>query len=259
LKTITVIMAAYQAQDFILEAIASVLAQQLPANYQLEFILGVDGCEDTWQAVRGLSDDRLEVHLMARNYGTYITFNTMMGFATGDLIVRFDADDIMLDGYLRKQTEEFEQQPEVCLTWTRNHYIDIHGHLIAELNNRKDNDLKFWEIRSPSNGQFMIRRKLWSTLGGFQPWPCNSDTDFLFRMRFLGYQEHGVDEVLYLRRIHPDSLTQSAKTGYDSALRKEFQAIMRREKEERRSKEECYVEPVVGVLAADRPKSTEYE
>lgn len=252
-------MAAYQAQGFVLEAIASVLNQQLPANYQLEFIVGIDGCEDSWQAVQGLSDDRLQIHLMERNYGTYVTFNTMMGFATGDLIVRFDADDIMLEGYLRKQIEVFEQQPEVCLTWTRSNYIDINGHLIAELNNRKGSDFQYWEIRSPSNGQFMIRRKLWLVLGGFRSWPCNSDTDFLFRMRFLGYREHGIDEVLYLRRIHPDSLTQSVKTGYDSALRKEFQEIMRREKEERTSREECYVEPVVGTLATNTSKSTEDE
>ena len=249
MKTVSVIIAAYRAAAFIHDAIRSVLIQQLPPDYQLQLILGIDGCKATRQAVSGIEDNRVQVLNMEKNYGTYITFNTMIRFAIGRLIVRFDADDLMLEGYLSKQIEVFEQHPEVYLTWTRNRYINKEGHTIQDMPKYNDRNLKYWEIRSPSNGQFMIRKALWDALGGFQPWRCNSDTDFLIRMRYFGYREYGIPEILYLRRIHPDSLTQSAETGYNSALRKSIVEIMNRATSERTSREECRIEPIVGRIA----------
>lgn len=248
MKTVSVIIAAYRAEAFIEEAVNSVLAQQLPVDYQLQLILGIDACEATGKAVTTLIDDRLQVFVMDRNYGTYITFNTMMRFATGELIVRFDTDDVMLEGYLNKQIAVFEEKPDVYLTWARNNYIDPEGEVIQSMIPKEESELKYWEIRSPSNGQFMMRKKLWNLLGGFKSWRCNSDTDFLIRMRFLGCAEHGIKEVLYLRRIHPDSLTQSETTGYNSELRKEIVGIMKRERDERTSKEECWVAPITGEV-----------
>lgn len=259
MKTVSVIIAAYQAEAFINEAIESVMGQELPDGYRLEFILGIDGCESTRQAVLNVEDERIQIFNMDSNYGTYITFNTMMRLASGELVVRFDADDIMLKSYLSRQIAVFEEQPEVYLTWTRNRYIDLEGSPIPDLTQKEDRDLKYWEIRSPSNGQFMMRKKLWSVLGGFQPWRCNGDTDFLIRMRFLGYREHGIEEVLYLRRIHSDSLTQSETTGYDSELRKEIQATMRRDRDERTTKEECYVTATVGRLADANAEKSSHE
>jgi glycosyltransferase involved in cell wall biosynthesis len=251
LKTVSVIIAAFRASAFINDAINSVLCQQLPAGYQLQFILGIDGCDATRQAVSSIEDQRIQVFNMDRNYGTYITFNTMVRFATGELIVRFDADDLMLEGYLRKQIEVFEHQSDVFLTWTKNRYIDLEGRDIPEIPDKETCNLEYWELRSPSNGQLMMRKELWSVLGGFKPWPCNSDTDFLIRMRFLGYKEHGILEVLYLRRIHSHSLTQAETTGYKSELRKGIKEIMNRERRERVSKEQCWVEPIVGGLIED--------
>ncbi|HEU4717111.1 MAG TPA: glycosyltransferase family A protein [Bacteroidia bacterium] len=249
MKTISVIIAAYRAADFIRSAIDSVLAQQLPDNYRLQLILGIDGCESTKQAVSTIRDERLLVLNMDHNYGTYITFNTMMRFAAGDLIARFDADDIMLEGYLRRQIEILEQHPDVYLTWTRSQYIDPEGRHITDESQDIITAPAYWEIRSASDGQFVMRKELWSSLGGFKPWRCNSDTDFLFRMQFMGFKEYGILEVLYQRRIHPGSLTQCRETGYDSEMRRAVREIMNRERNARTTKEECRVEPVVGRLA----------
>jgi hypothetical protein len=251
LKTVSVIIAAYRAADFIHDAIHSVLAQQLPANYRLQLILGIDGCESTREAVSGIQDERLQVLNMDRNYGTYITFNTMMRFVTGALVVRFDADDLMLDGYLSKQIEVFEQQSDVCLTWTRSRYIDTMGRGIRDEAKDGATALADWEIRSEAEGQFMFRKRIWPDLGGFRAWRCNSDTDFLIRLRFLGYKEYGIQEVLYLRRIHPGSLTQCEATGYDSELRRGIREIIKHEWRIRTTKEECWIDPTVGgVLEA---------
>lgn len=253
MKTVSVIIAAYRADSFILEAIDSVLMQQLPDDYRLELVVGIDGCEKTGEVLSGAESGGVLIYRMKRNYGTYITFNTMMQFASGDLIVRFDADDVMLQSYLEKQIAVFEQEPEVYLTWTRNRYIDTKGQFLPEMDLKDDDTLQFWQVRSPSNGQFMMRRELWTELGGFRPWRTTADTDFLFRMRFLGLTEHGIDEVLYYRRVHPHSLTQSKETGYDSQLRKETRAEMNEAKETRATREDCRVEPITGEVEDIKP------
>ncbi len=246
MKIISVIIAAFHAAEFVKKAANSVLAQHLPEGYRLQLILGIDGCDATAKAAAGVVDERLQVIVMDGNYGTYITFNTMMQFALGELIVRFDADDVMLDGFLYKQIDVFEQRPEVWLTWTRSRYIDRYDTAIPDPARDASIPLEDWEIRSAADGQFMIRRELWMALGGFKPWRCNADTDFLIRMKFLGHPEWGINEVLYLRRIHPDSLTQCAATGYDSELRRTIRDTMEREKRALTSAEHCRVEPVVG-------------
>lgn len=248
LKTVSVIIAAYKAADFVEEALRSALEQELQPGYQLQLILGIDGCDETIRVLSRLHDERLEVYRMDRNYGTYVTFNTMMQFAKGDLIVRFDADDIMLPGYLSRQLEVFEGEPEIHLTWTRSRYIDSAGEVIPEPLRDESKPETRWEIRSAAHGQFMMRRQLWEALGAFQPWPCTSDSDFIYRMRFAGFREEGIREVLYLRRIHAASLTQSEETGYESAVRKEYRERMFKAKEERKTAEDCWVQPVVGEV-----------
>lgn len=239
-------MAAWQAQDFIAHAIDSVFNAEMPPGYELQLLIGIDGCNDTERTLSSLKDDRMTVYRMAENYGTYITFNSLMKSATGDLIVRFDADDIMMAGYLDKQIAVFEADPSVSLTWTLSQQVGPEGESLPDPFANRSEAPAHWEIRTAANGQFMARRALWDSLGGFQPWRTTSDSDFLHRLRFLGFKEQGIQEVLYQRRIHPRSLTQSKATGYDSETRKTCREIMSQGRETCSKPEDCWVEPATG-------------
>ena len=50
MTTVSVIIAAYQAADFIAEAVQSVLQQEMAKGYRLELIVGVDACAETWRS-----------------------------------------------------------------------------------------------------------------------------------------------------------------------------------------------------------------
>jgi len=49
-----------------------------------------------------------------------------------------------------------------------------------------------------------------------------NDTKFLYHSYFLFNNIKNIDEFLYIRRIHPDSLTTSIDTGLDSPIRREL-------------------------------------
>ena len=65
----------------------------------------------------------------------------------------------------------------------------------------------------------VFNKQTWGRLGGFQPWVCSADTEFIRRARSAGVGFRIIPRHLYLRRVHRNSLTQSQFTGYRSQLR----------------------------------------
>jgi FkbM family methyltransferase len=212
-QTVSVLIAAYRADKWLIESVNSVLSQELPPGWNLEVLVGVDGCPETLAVAQTIEDRRFGVVSFPVNSGTYVTFNSLVPLSRGSILVRHDADDVMLPTRLHKMIRAFED-PEVgrVTTW------------VAEKNVYPEP-----LIESPSKGR-KIRDGTWSyrrdvfenLLGGFLPWRCAADTEMDLRSRSLGVKSHIVCEYLYLRRSHPGQLTQTEETGYGSALRKDY-------------------------------------
>lgn len=249
MKTITVIIAAYASHEFIRDAIESVLSQKLPSNYSLELIVGVDGCDKTWNVVRTIENENLHIFKMERNQGTYVTFNTMMSFARGELIARFDADDIMLKNYLFQQITLLEKNSSIDITRTWSVYTDLKNKPIKTKLGDNTWTSSEGERKKGSDGQMLFRKDVWNQLGGFKDWACGCDTDFLIRAKFSGFELKEVNEFLYLRRVHKNSLTVRKETGVGSSLRNDCIAIMKKNLETGMLKEECGIKPVIGKVA----------
>lgn len=106
---VSVIIPAYNAQDFIGEAIRSVLEQNYP---HIELIVVDDGSTDrTAQEARAFGE-RVRV-LEKANGGAAAARNYGISVAQGELIAFLDADDIWLPGKLSTQVSYLMQHPEV--------------------------------------------------------------------------------------------------------------------------------------------------
>ncbi len=223
MKTLSILVAAYRAEKWLAECIASIQSQCLPDGWCCELLIGVDGCGATEKVARQFMQDNVKVISMAKNFGTYVTFNTLMQYATGQLICRFDADDVMRDGYLAKQINELQQGSDMTMTWSI--YTDAEltptDHVQAHPNYHPPGGLN----RRGTEGQFMLRRSVWDCLGGFRPWRCAADSDFLARVRHAGFSISVVEEFLYYRRTHPDSLIAHPETNFSSVLRTGLEKI----------------------------------
>jgi glycosyltransferase involved in cell wall biosynthesis len=247
-KIVSVIIAAYNAEFFIADAIRSVLLQELPRDYCLEIIVGIDGCRKTWNSVAEFRRFGVRIVRMSFNYGPYITFNTIMNYGSGDLIARFDADDVMLPGYLCKQIELFASSPGVKMSRTWSIYTDPYfSPMQARLANGRYTGAD-GKRNSGSDGQFMMAREVWDKLGAFKPWKCFADTDFLLRCRLAGYRMREVQEHLYIRRVHPGSLTVRKETSYNSRARLQYKNKMELDRHGYLNGQSIFVTPASGYI-----------
>lgn len=221
MKLLSVLVAAYRADRWLPECLASIAKQKLPADCNIEVLIGVDGCDATRVQALACKTDYTRVITMRANNGTYITFNTLMEHAKGDYISRFDADDVMRPGYLLAQLERLKAGADMTMTWST--YTDVHlkptDYVISHKNYHPKGGLR----RGGSEGQFMIKRTVWEALGGFYPWPCAADTDFRDRAKIAGFNVDIVERFLYYRRTHHDSLTAHPTTNFESPIRKKLE------------------------------------
>ncbi|WP_083901441.1 glycosyltransferase family A protein [Azospirillum sp. B4] len=230
MRTISVLIAAFRARRWLGDCLDAVFAQPLPAGWRLQVLLGVDGCDDTLDYIGTAPYPALQKVHLRRNRGTYVTFNTLMQYAEGDLIARFDADDVMLDGYLRRHIEAQEEGADLTFSWSV--YTDEDLRPTSSIPALPDYRPESGHLRKGSHGQFVAKRHVWERLGGFRAWPCGADTEFLIRAEVAGFRKAVLEEFLYLRRTHRGSLTAHPETNYESNTRMRLQNLTIQYREE---------------------------
>lgn len=102
---VSVIMPAYNQEDFIQSSIESVLSQTY-SNWELVVIN--DGSTDrTKEVVESFSDQRI-ILINQENQGVSKTRNNGLAASKGELIAFLDADDLWLPKKLEKQVQQFQ-------------------------------------------------------------------------------------------------------------------------------------------------------
>ena len=222
MPSVAVIIAARDAAPWIAECVASVARQQLPHGWQLKIMVGVDHCVPTLQRVQQIALHQLQTFMFTTRVGPYVVFNSLAHLSHDTLLARFDADDVMLPGYLNAQVEQLQwcRSPAISQTWSA--YTDEKLRpMRAKLANGSTTGAD-GKRNGPSDGQFMMSQSVIGLLGGFRPWLCHADTEFLTRARLVGIAFKTCRAHLYLRRVHAESLTNSPLSAYRSELRQRY-------------------------------------
>jgi hypothetical protein len=220
--TAGIIISAKGSAAWLSQCVESVVCQRLPPFWRKRILLGIDACPATLAVAKTLDVPDMVVAYFPEHIGPYVIFNSLAYSELTDVLIRFDADDVMLDGYLNAQLELLHPDLPPTLTQTWSTYVDPQLRPISA--RLADGSLTRSDGRRPrpSDGQFLITRSLLNRLGGFQPWWCHADTEFIRRATWSRASRRIVKDYLYLRRVHPDSLTQSSMTGYGSPLREHY-------------------------------------
>ena len=70
-----------------------------------------------------------------------------------------------------------------------------------------------------AEGQIFMKHWVFDYFGGFMPWRCGADTEFIIRVdQFINVEK--INIILFKRRIHDSNLIVQKKTKYNSKLRK---------------------------------------
>ena len=133
LPSVSVVMAAFDAERFVGEAIGSALAQDYPSEL-VEVIVVDDGSTDATAAIaQRHADTSGRVHVIGRpNGGNVAATNTGFAHARGDVVALLDADDAWPRDRLRRAVDVLVARPGVGLVYGDMTVIDEDGEVLQE-------------------------------------------------------------------------------------------------------------------------------
>lgn len=210
---VSVIMPTYNSENYIGQAIESILCQTL---HDFEFIIVNDASIDKTHSVIQKymrKDKRIRLVNNDRNLQIAQSLNKGISLAKADFIARMDDDDISLPQRLEKQYIFLQKNKNVAIVGTNILIIDENEKIISKRGYpAKSNDLKKIMFRySPfAHPTVMFRKKIFQELGGYDPKmvPCE-DIDFWFIIG-LKYNFGCINEQLLKYRI-----LSAPKSRYD--------------------------------------------
>ena len=209
MEKISVLVTAWNNVKYLEECLDSINRQGL-GNDKFEVLLGIDGCVKTkrkFLEIRNKYKDLdLKAYLMLSNKGTYITTNTLAKLANNNILLRFDSDDIMREDMLFK----------IFKTYNGKDNLDLVIFRCTNFNKGKES------LSPPLEGVMSYTKSSFEKVGGYKPWRCAADTDFFMRLKFSKINSALINESLYKRRIHNESLTRSPETKFGSKTRMEY-------------------------------------
>lgn len=211
-QRLSVLMAACGTSTFILEAVESVLSQELPPAWTLELLIGVDDDPDVLAVLAEVDDPRLGV-LDLQQGGTYKAANALLAASTGDVITRVDSDDVCLPNRFLALVEAFSDPTvDFAGTW----YTEVDATL-TPIRHRQVAPDGIWAFR---------RTTFDHLLGAWEPWSCAADAELVQRAHALGMRNKVIRECLYLHRQHDNQLTRSSGTSFGSDTREHYRSII---------------------------------
>ncbi|MFB6257755.1 MAG: glycosyltransferase family 2 protein [Flavobacteriales bacterium] len=221
---VSIIMPAYNAEQWIEEGIASVLAQ---THQRWELLVVDDGCTDrTVEKVQGYQDERIQL-LRQENKGVSAARNLALQKVKGEYMLFLDADDMLLPHSLESRLQLFSRDPDLAFvdgqvyvtgasvrdlerTWSPS----FEGYPKEELLGLKDSCFVTitWLIRRDPGRDYSFDEELTH---------CE-DLDFFISIADQGKYGHVEEPIMYFRRTGRSAMNdlEGLEKGYRRLVRK---------------------------------------
>lgn len=197
---ISVIIPTFKAEKYIESCIQSILSQ----DDDCEILIGIDDCKSTLDYVLKSRYKNIKIFYFENNVGPYVIKNTLSDIASCDKLLFFDSDDVMVEGCLYDISSILDNSDYIRLN-----YINFNGVI-----NTKD------LVRN--DAVMGIKRNIFNTLNGFQPWRCAADAELYGRISHNHLICGNSALVHYYRRIHGENITLNKDTGFGSEIRNNY-------------------------------------
>ncbi len=198
MNTCAVIVAAYDAAEWLPHLVWSFRGQIPHPGWEYELRIGVDGCSSTRAALEDLGHP---FWWSEKNVGAYLIRNSLTDLESADAYSTFDADDYMLPHFLTSLLDIVESGR-------------IAGPARVEFRSNGPRIIPF------QGGILTFSHNVWTQLGGYRPDRVASDTDFLHRARKLGITASSTSEPVFVRRVHDRNTTSHRLIGLRTQYRK---------------------------------------
>jgi glycosyltransferase involved in cell wall biosynthesis len=209
---ITVLMPAYNASNYIGEAIESVLKQTFS---EFELLIIDDGSTDnTANIVLSFSDSRI-VFIQQPNAGIANALNNGLHHARAEYIARFDADDICYENRLEVQYDFAQKNPEYIVVGSEVDYVDVRGNFVFSYQPRGYTDEQIkklsYSVCPFIHSSVLFRKSIVLQVGGYNPHAHSFEDHFLWLQIIKKGKFYNLSQSLIKVRLNPESLTVDEK------------------------------------------------
>ena len=209
---ISLIMSVYNGEDYLSEAIESVLNQTFK-DFEL-IIINDCSTDKTHEILKRFEelDKRVKVHTNEVNLRLPSSLNKAISYAQGKYIARMDADDICLPERLEKQYEFMEKNPNVALSSCR--FMTLKNGVISSggCGGKCDNEsikallLVTNPILHPG---IIAKADAIRSLLYDKNFTCTEDMELWTRFVMAGYDVEIMPEYLMIYRLHDKQITET--------------------------------------------------
>ena len=212
---ISVVMAAFNAEKYLREAMDSILAQTYG---DLELIVLDDKSTDgSLQILKeyAAADPRVVVLENEQNMGLTKSLNKGLAVAKGEYIARMDADDISVPDRFAKQVAFLDSHPDYSFVSCIGRYIDEEGReeqlrLFPETH--EEICAMMPKVDAVMHPGVMFRREDIARIGNYcEDFRVVQDYDLWFRGMAAGYKFYNIQEPLVLFRRNDSYNTRKSK------------------------------------------------
>jgi hypothetical protein len=217
---ISLVVPSFDNTEFITEFINSV--KKSTKNFKVELLIGIDACEKTKNFVNSsklILDENATFYFFDKNVGPYIIRNSLANISKSNNILFVDSDDILHENIITETIESLKSNDIVRFKF---------------YNFKNENDLKEYKTENinpfPSIGQLGIKKNMFMSLNGFEPWICSADSEFKMREEGNKFKVKIINDILYFRRRHKNSITAKKETAYKSKIREDYNNIIKTKK-----------------------------
>ena len=206
---ISVLMTAFNRENYIADAIESVLA----STYRDFELIIVDDCstDKTVEIIRNyeLRDDRIRIFVNEENLGDYPNRNRAASYARGEYLKYLDSDDTMAPNCLERMVIEMNRNPACAFGVSSRHLEQVAVH---DSENAFRIHFFIRGILDLGPSYSIIRKDVFVAENGFGELRCVSDFEFWLRLALkypmlelekdlVHWRDHGQQEISYNSHI----------------------------------------------------------
>jgi len=214
----SIIITCYNYAHYLPFAIASALAQTLPAA---EIILVDDGSSDNTAQIAAEFGERVR-YIYQSNRGLSAARNRGIQSASGEYVGFLDADDLWSPDFLKSLVPLLDREPTLGAVYCGSQFIDALGHRLSQVVTKTFPADRLHDVLV--NGAFfppgavLVRKSVLEQLGLFDgAMGACDDWDMWLRIS-AAYSFAGIPQILALYRRHGNNMTRDLARMRESQL-----------------------------------------
>lgn len=218
--TISVIMSVYNNEEYLSEAIESVLNQSYK---DFEFIITDDASTDRSREIiekYAKKDSRIKILNNEKNIGLTKSLNNMIEISSGEYIARMDGDDICLPHRLEHQLQTFKSK-DIQISFGDTILIDHYGKVLCHSwrPNKLSTILKLLKFKIHNyipHPTVMLRKEVFEKYGKYDTqFTTGQDEELWRRLLSKKVKFYYERKPLLMYRINPSSVRAKRGENYN--------------------------------------------